>query len=128
FQFDYLSEALKTHLRRFPTIKSGLNEQENHVLEVARDQKPGSRAELLCKLMADQGYYGFSDTQYDRIITSLKPLFNSFNPIKLTKNGVSVLNNKSNYYSQIRDNQLYLGGSLKYNFLFNTETKRILKL
>jgi len=128
FQFDYLSEALKTHLRRFPTIKNGLNELENHVLEVARDQKPGSRAELLGKLMADQGYYGFSDTQYDRIITSLKPLFNSFNPIKLTKNGVSVLNNKSNYYSQIRDNQIYLGGSLKYNFLFNTESNRILKL
>jgi len=38
------------------------------------------------------------------------------------------MENKSNYYSQIRDNQLYLGGSLKYNFLFNTETNRILKL
>jgi len=128
FQFEYLSEALKTHLRRFPTIKNGLNELENHVLDVARDGRPKSRAELLDRLVADQGFYGFSDSQYDRIITSLKPLFNSFNPVKLTKNGVSVLDNKSNYYSQIRDNQLYLGGSLKYNFLFNTETKRILKL
>lgn len=128
FQFDYLSEALKTHLRRFPTIKNGLNELENHVLEVARDSKPKSRADLMDRLMADQGFYGFSDTQYDRIITSLKPLFNSFNPVKLTKIGASVLDNKSNYYSQIRDNQQYLGGSLKYNFLFNTESKRILKL
>ena len=128
FQFEYLSEALKTHLRRFPTIKNGLNELENHVLEVARGKLPKSRAELMGNLMDDQGFYGFSDTQYDRIITSLKPLFNSFNPVKLTKNGVSVLDNKSNYYSQIRDNQIYLGGSLKYNFLFNTESKRILKL
>jgi len=128
FQFQYLSEALKTHLRRFPTIKNGLNELENHVLQVAQGDKPRSKAELMEKLLAEQGFYGFTDTQYDRIITSLRPLFNSFNPVKLTKNGVSVMDNKSNYYSQIRDNQLYLGGSLKYNFLFNTETNRILKL
>ncbi len=128
FQFEYLSEALKTHLRRFPTIKNGLNELENHILEKARSKKFGSKAELTDALLTDQGYYGFADTQYDRIITSLRPLFNSFNPVKLTKKGISVLENKSNYYSQIRDNQLYLGGSLKYNFLYNTETNRILKL
>lgn len=128
FQFEYLSEALKTHLRRFPTIKNGLNELENHILEVAKTKKLGSRAELMDALLTNQGYYGYTDTQYDRIITSLRPLFNSFNPVKLTKKGMSVLENKSNYYSQIRDNQLYLGGSLKYNFLFNTETNRILKL
>lgn len=128
FQFEYLSDALKTHLKRFPTIKNGLNELENRVLELARERKPRSRADLMDGLMADQGYYGFSDSQYDRIITSLRPLFNSFNPVKLTKKGVSILENKSNYYSTIRDNQLYLGGSLKYNFLFNTETNRILKL
>jgi hypothetical protein len=128
FQFEYLSEALKTHLRRFPTIKNGLNELENHILEKARSKRFGSKAELTDALLTDQGYYGFADTQYDRIITSLRPLFNSFNPVKLTKKGISVLENKSNYYSQIRDNQLYLGGSLKYNFLYNTETNRILKL
>jgi len=128
FQFEYLSEALKTHLRRFPTIKNGLNELENHILETARTKKLGSKGELMDALLTDQGYYGFADSQYDRIITSLRPLFNSFNPVKLTKKGISVMENKSNYYSQIRDNQLYLGGSLKYNFLFNTETNRILKL
>ncbi|WP_108425518.1 DUF1835 domain-containing protein [Flagellimonas amoyensis] len=128
FQFEYLNDALKTHLKRFPTIKNGLNELENHVLKTAVTQKPESRNALMGQLLSDQGYYGFGDTQYDRIITSLKPLFNSFNPVKLTKKGKEVLENKSNYYSQIRDNQLYLGGSLKYNFLYNTDTNRILKL
>ncbi|MDC6364733.1 MULTISPECIES: DUF1835 domain-containing protein [Flavobacteriaceae] len=128
FQFEYLSDALKTHLRRFPTIKNGLNELENRVLETVMDEKPQSRNDLLGKLLSNQGFYGFGDTQYDRVITSLKPLFNSFNPVKLTKRGKQVLSNQANYYSQIRDNQLYLGGSLKYNFLYNTTTDRILKL
>ncbi|KAB5491731.1 MULTISPECIES: DUF1835 domain-containing protein [Flagellimonas] len=128
FQFEYLNDALKTHLKRFPTIKNGLNELENHVLKTAVAKKPESRNALMGQLLSDQGYYGFGDTQYERIITSLKPLFNSFNPVKLTKKGKEVLENKSNYYSQIRDNQLYLGGSLKYNFLYNTDTNRILKL
>ncbi len=128
FQFQYLSEALKAHLRRFPTIKNGLNEVENRILDTALSQKPESRADLLGKVLANQGYYGFGDTQYDRIITSLKPLFGSFNPVKLTRKGKDILMNKANYYSQIRDNQLYLGGSLKYSFLYNSSTDRILKL
>ncbi|RPG32142.1 MAG: DUF1835 domain-containing protein, partial [Muricauda sp. TMED12] len=59
---------------------------------------------------------------------SLKPLFSSFDPVKLTKRGLDVLKLEANYYSELRDNQMYLGGSLKYNFLYNTETDRILKL
>ena len=31
FQFTYLSEAVKAHLKRFPTIRNGLNEIENIV-------------------------------------------------------------------------------------------------
>ncbi|UII79466.1 DUF1835 domain-containing protein [Flagellimonas sp. CMM7] len=128
FQFQYLSEALRAHLKRFPTIKNGLNEMENRILDTAAIQKPESRAVLLKQILANQGYYGFGDTQYDRMISSLKPLFGSFNPVKLTRKGKEVLANKANYYSQLRDNQLYLGGSLKYNFLYNSTTDRILKL
>ncbi|PWL38835.1 DUF1835 domain-containing protein [Flagellimonas aquimarina] len=128
FQFEYLSEALRAHLKRFPTIKNGLNELENRILDTAANQKPESRAALLNQILSNQGYYGFGDSQYDRMISSLKPLFGSFNPVKLTRKGKEILANKSNYYSQIRDNQLYLGGSLKYNFLYNSSTDRILKL
>ncbi|MEX0314855.1 MAG: DUF1835 domain-containing protein [Allomuricauda sp.] len=128
FQFEYLSDALKAHLRRFPTIKNGLNELENRILEIASQQKPESKRELLGTVLKNQGYYGFGDTQYNRIITSLKPLFNSFSPVKLTRKGKQILEDKANFYSQIRDNQMYLGGSLKYSFLYNTDTDRILKL
>jgi hypothetical protein len=128
FQFEYLSDALKTHLKRFPTIKNGLNDLENHILETAKSQKPKSKKELMRELLTNQGFYGFGDTQYERMILSLKPLFSSFDPVKLTKKGLDVLKQDTNYYSEIRDNQMYLGGSLKYNFLYNTDTNRILKL
>ncbi|SHG28991.1 DUF1835 domain-containing protein [Flagellimonas flava] len=128
FQFEYLSEALRAHLKRFPTIKNGLNELENKILQTALSEKPKSKRELMGKILSNQGVYGFGDTQYERIIGSLKPLFSSFNPVRLTKKGKEVLTNQTNYYSQISENQLYLGGSLKYSFLYNSSTDRILKL
>ncbi|MGB5203943.1 DUF1835 domain-containing protein [Eudoraea sp.] len=128
YQFDYLSDAIKVHLRRFPTIKNGLNELENRVLEFSLHQKPKSKKELLGKLIENQGFYGFGDTQYERVISSLRPLFTSFNPVRLTAKGKQILDGQTNYYSQIRDSEDYLGGALKYNFLYNTESDRILKL
>ena len=128
YQFDYLSEAIKLHLKRFPTIRNGLNDIENHVLQLSINKKPKSKGELLQTVRTDQGIYGFSDTQYNRIITSLKPLYTSFNPVRLSKKGKELLDGKTSYYSSIRDNKAYLGGALKYNYLYNTESDRILKL
>ena len=128
YHFNYLGEALKTHLRRFPTIKNGLNEIENRVLQVAAEEKPKSKKQLLRSLLSDQGWYGFGDSQYDRILKNLRPLFHSFNPVRLSKKGREILENHDNFYAEIRDNEAYLGGALKYNYLFNTEAGRILKL
>jgi hypothetical protein len=128
YQFKYLGEALKTHLRRFPTIKNGLNEIENRVLHMAAEKKPKSRKELLGSLLIDQGWYGFGDSQYERILKNLRPLFHSFNPVRLSKKGREILENQNNFYAEIRDSEAYLGGALKYNYLYNTEAGRILKL
>jgi hypothetical protein len=128
YQFKYLGEALKTHLKRFPTIKNGLNEIENRVLHVAAEEKPKSRKQLLGTLLTDQGWYGFGDSQYERILKNLRPLFHTFNPVRLSKKGKEILENQDNFYAEIRDNDAYLGGALKYNYLYNTEAGRILKL
>ena len=128
FHFSYLSDAIKAHLQRFPTIKNGLNLMENQVLDLSVAQKPKSKKELLGTILQNQGVYGFGDTQYDRIISSLKPLYSSFNPVRLTKKGKEVLDSKTSYYSSIRNNNDYLGGALKYNYLYNTDSDRILKL
>lgn len=128
YQFSYLEEAIKTHLRRFPTIRNGLNEIENRVLHVAATDKDSSKKALMNSLLTDQGWYGFGDSQYERILKNLKPLFHSFNPVRLSKKGMEILENKDNYYASLRDTEAYLGGALKYNYLYNSEAGRILKL
>ena len=128
YQFDYLPEAIKAHLKRFPSIRNGLNDIENNILQLSLDIKPKSKRELLQIVLSDQGIYGFGDTQYKRIITSLKPLYSSFNPVRLSRKGKEILDCKTSYYSRIRHNETYLGGALKYNYLYNTESDRILKL
>ncbi len=128
YQFRYLGPSIQAHLKRFPTIKNGLNAVENRVLQIAAEEKPASKKVLMQTLLSNQGWYGFGDSQYQRILTSLRPLFSSFNPTRLSKKGQEILNNEANYYSTLRDSEAYLGGALKYNFLYNTEAGRILKL
>ncbi|RAJ12886.1 DUF1835 domain-containing protein [Arenibacter echinorum] len=128
FQFSHLSGAIEAHLMRFPTIRNGLNEVENNILRLARTAKPKTKIELLNTVLRNQGRYGFGDTQYERVITKLKPLFTNFSPVKLSKKGMEILEGKTSYYSCIQENDAYLGGALKYNFLYNSETNRILKL
>lgn len=128
YQFAYLGDAIKSHLKRFPSITNGLNNVENNILHLAADKKPASRKDLLTTVLQNQDNLGFGDSQYERAITQLKPLFTAFNPVRLTKKGKEILDGQTSYYSSIRDNDVYLGGSLKYNFLYNTDTSRILKL
>jgi hypothetical protein len=128
FQFSHLSGAIEAHLMRFPTIRNGLNEVENNILRLARTAKPKTKMELLNTVLRNQGRYGFGDTQYERVLTKLKPLFTNFSPVKLSKKGMEILEGKTSYYSCIQENDAYLGGALKYNFLYNSETNRILKL
>jgi len=128
YQFTYLSDAIKAHLQRFPTIKSGLNAVEHNILTIASTEKPSSKKALLGKVLKNQGIYGFGDTQYERILGKLKPLFTSFNPARLSKKGKAVLEEKENCYSLLRDNDAYLGGALMYNYLYNSDTGKILKL
>ena len=128
YNFPYLERAINAHLRRYPSIKNGLNAVENNVLSIAAVEKPKSKKEFMHKLLSNQEDYGFGDTQYQKIITNLKPLFTNFNPVRLTKAGKEILAEQTSYYSKMRKNDIYLGGALKYNFLYNTDTERILKL
>ena len=128
YQFDYLSEAVNSHLHRFPSIKNGLNDMENNILNLSHEKSFKSKKELLGSILKNQGTLGFGDSQYERAISRLKPLFTSFNPVKLSQKGLEILEGKTNYYSGIQDNDVYLGGAMKYNYLYNTNTDRILKL
>ncbi|QLG46965.1 DUF1835 domain-containing protein [Costertonia aggregata] len=128
YNFKYLSASIHIHLQRFPSIKNGLNAMENNILNLSVSEKPKNKKALLGIILKNQGLLGFGDTQYERTISRLKPLYSTFNPVRLTKKGKEILEAKTSYYSYIRENDVYLGGALKYNFLYNTNSDRILKL
>ena len=128
YQFDYLNEAVQAHLQRFPSIRNGLNQMENSILQFAQDTEIDGKRAFIGTLLKEENPYGYGDTQISRMLGRLRPLFTSFNPVKLSKKGQDVLEGKTNYYALLRDSDTYLGGALKYNFLYNTQSERIHKL
>ena len=79
-------------------------------------------------MLETQGNLGFGDSQYSKILENLEGLFSSLEPVKLKRTVGKVLSGERNYYSKIKDSNLYLGGALKYAYLYNQEHKSFLKL
>ncbi|MFI2743219.1 DUF1835 domain-containing protein [Zhouia sp. PK063] len=127
-QFKYLDDALKSHILRFPSVENGLNDLENHVLQLANTGKITRQEALVAKVLKDQKNYGFGDLQFHKMITDLKPLFSSLNPVKLAEIGQSVLQKKQNVYPLFRNEDAYLGGAPKYAFLYHEGSDKLLKL
>ncbi|MEQ3500128.1 MULTISPECIES: DUF1835 domain-containing protein [Tenacibaculum] len=126
--FVYLENAIKAHLLRFPSIENGLNHIENNILKVANEHTFANQDELLRNLLTHQENYGFGDIQYVNKLESLKKLFTSFDPVKLSKTGKKVLQNQTNYYAKIRSDFSYLGGAKKYSYLYVNSTDKLLKI
>ena len=126
--FQYLATALESHLQRFPSIKNGLNTIENTILKTSLDHKLTSKKQLVNKLIKKKDSFGFGDIQYLNSIDKMNQLFSSFNPVTLSKKGIQVLENQLNFYSQIRNDISYLGGSKKYSFLYHNDSKKLLQI
>ena len=126
--FHYLAKAIEAHLQRFPSLKNGLNCLENSILEIANTQQFSSKNELITTLLKRKTNHGFSDLQYNHQIEHLHKLFTSFNPVKLSRKGKKVLENQMNFYSEIRDENSYLGGAKKYSFLYNNQSEKLLQI
>ena len=126
--FQYLAAAIEAHLLRFPSINNGLNQIENTILKTVEKKHFSSKNQLIKNLLQTQNSYGFGDIQYDLKITQLQKLFSSFNPIKLSQKGQDIIENKMNFYGEIRDKNSYLGGAKKYSFLYNNQSEKLLKI
>lgn len=127
-QFQDLPHAIKTHLLRFPSLKNGLNQLENEILAMAAAGNLSSKKELVAQLHQTQTAYGYTDAQYHEHINRLRPLFHSFKPLRLSSIGKQVKEGAKNYYSGMRDDEAYLGGSKKYDFLYDGDSDKLLKL
>ncbi|SFW46882.1 protein of unknown function [Sinomicrobium oceani] len=127
-QFPYLTDAIALHLHRFPTVKNGLNQLENEVLALANSKRINSKEKLVEALIKKESDYGFGDLQYYRLIDTMKPLFHSFHPVKLSATGKEVLDKVKNYYPFIKQDDIFLGGTRKYSFLYHEDSGKLLKL
>ncbi|WP_461532780.1 DUF1835 domain-containing protein [Sinomicrobium sp.] len=127
-QFPYLTDAIALHLHRFPTVKNGLNELENKVLQTADQKRIASKSKFVQSLVKMDTQYGYGDMQYINMLGHLKPLFKSFSPVRLNQEGKNVLSRAENYYPFIKSEDIYLGGAKKYSFLYHEDTSKLLKL
>lgn len=126
--FTFIHEAIETHLKRFPTIKNGLNDIENTILTTVTEKEFSSKKELTAQLLKNQRFYGFGDIQFEHKLNRLKGLFKSFTPTLLNDLGYDVQQKQQNYYHSIKSDQSYLGGTLKYKYLYNEIDGKLLKL
>jgi hypothetical protein len=126
-QFKYLSKAIKAHLKRYPSLRNGLNVVEQLTLDTAFNFQPENERQLVGQILKDQRTFGYGDSQYFQIIDHLKPLFASLDPVKLSKLGIKALENSLNVYSTLQD-ESYLGGTRKYNYIYNHHQDKLLKL
>lgn len=126
--FQYLASAIEAHILRFPSLENGLNKIENTILQTANETNLSSKKKLVGQLLKEENVYGFGGMQLENHINHIRKLFYSFNPVKLNKKGLEVLENQLNFYSQIRTDNSYLGGAQKYSFLFNNQNQKLLQI
>lgn len=125
--FKYLSNCLKAHLERFPDSISGLNVLEKNLLEIVRDNDIKSENHLLGYALNYQGYYGYGDLQFSRIINMLEIFISeSSDGLKLKRKGHEALLGQHNFSMEI-NNAITFGGVNKLDFHFNKQQNKLVK-
>lgn len=125
--FPYMSNCLKAHLERFPDSKSGLNVLEKNILEIVRNNNIKSKHHLIGYALNYQGYYGFGDIQFERLINNLSIFFNeTTDSIELNRKGHEALINQHNFAKEL-NNDIDYGGINRLNFQFNVEENKLIK-
>ncbi len=125
--FEYMSNCLKAHLKRFPHQKSGLDVLEDNILRLLRDNPIKSKHHLLGYSLNYQGFYGFGDMQLRRLIDKLSIFFDETeNGIKLNRKGHEALLRKYNFASEVGNNMIY-GGINRLEYQFSEEKNKLIK-
>lgn len=125
--FDYLSSCLKAHLTRFPDSKTGLGILEKNILEIVRDYNIKSRHHLLGYALNYQGYYGYADIQFERIINNLSIFFDETkDKITLNRDGYEALLGINNVSKAVNNNIIY-GGVNRLDFQFCQQYNKLVK-
>lgn len=126
--FEYLSSCVRAHVERFPNSITGINSLERNVLRLIENYDIKSMNHLLGYALQYQGYYGYSDSQMQRLIDKLAIFFKESNgKIILTEKGEQAVKGTKNFYRELK-NEEFLGGVKSFDFLYESESHRLLKL
>ncbi len=125
--FIYLTNCLKAHLERFPNSVTGLNVLETNILEMVRDMDIKSKNQLLGYALNYQGYYGYGDLQFSRIIKMLNVFLSEENDsLTLNRDGYEALLGQHNFSAKI-NNDMFFGGISIHDFQFNKKQNKLVK-
>lgn len=116
-EFIYLSEAIRTHYRRFPYKGIGLNEIEQQMITLIQEGID-QHGKLIANMLAWQTIYGFGDLQYFKILERLKPLFEDFEKLQLNPDFKMI--------SLSIDRAYMLGGTEVSQWEFDPETQDLI--
>ncbi|WP_417290966.1 DUF1835 domain-containing protein [Corallibacter sp.] len=125
--FQYLSNCLKAHITRFPNLDNGLSVLEENILSIVKDNPIRSKHHLLGYILNYQGYYGFGDTQINRLIDKLSIFFSEADEqLSLNRKGHEALYKKHNFAAEI-DNNLPFGGVNRLDFQYSKKENKLIK-
>ncbi|WP_066218090.1 DUF1835 domain-containing protein [Formosa haliotis] len=125
--FEYLSNCLKAHLQRFPNSKNGLNELELNILKIINCSEIHSKNHLLGYGLNYQGFYGYGDLQFERLINRLSIFYTeSEHSLTLNEAGLKALNFEANFEEDLVDDMVF-GGVKKNAFNFSTKENKLVK-
>lgn len=125
--FKYLSNCLKAHLRRFPDSRTGLDTFEFNILKLINEKTIKSIPQLLGFAINHQGYYGYGDSQIQRMIEKLSPFYeDTQDGLKLNRVGHEIIHQQHHVHDLIKDTMKY-GGVNRYDFHFNKKENRLVK-
>ncbi len=126
--FEYLSSCIRAHIERVPNAVTGINSLEHNVLKLIENNNITSRNHLIGYVLEYQGYFGSGEMQVQRMIDRLRIFYNvDVNGVSLTDDGKHALNSEKNFYQDLKNDD-YFGGVKKYDFLYDAQTHKILKL
>ena len=125
--FEYLSNCLKAHLKRFPDSKSGLSIMEEHILKTIDQNEVKSKHHLLGYILNYQGYYGYGDLQLKRMINALAIFYKEGkNKLKLNKKGKEAISAKKNFSKDLKNTTLF-GGIKRNNYQFDKKQNKLIE-
>ena len=123
--FEYLKDCMIAHFYRYPDKVTGLNYSQ-HIVLTMLTEGPKTKRQIVNELIRTQGFYGFGDLQYFKIIKDMAPLYDEKDDeIAINSKGEDVLAGKKNL-SEFVTVKFMVGGTRFTDFYF--ENNRIWRL